>query len=245
MKRWSHWLVENLGISRMEANGILVLIPLLFIAIFLPAIYKSSITSKEFKELNFERMDKLSEGFTEKKESVEEDQTSYPREFNNSKDWKAKRKEWNQVKKETKRYPKYVYKYEVEPFDLNIADTTTLKQVRGIGSVLSSRIIKYRDLLGGYASLSQLSEVYGLSDSVIMGLDTLAVIEMNYLPSMIEINRLNEKELSRHPYLNYREAKAIVSYRYQHGDYESVSSLKKVILLDSIKIQKLEPYLKF
>jgi hypothetical protein len=50
--------------------------------------------------------------------------------------------------------------------NLNNADSITLIEVKGIGSVLAGRIIKYRNLLGGYVSVEQLKEVYGLKDEM-------------------------------------------------------------------------------
>ena len=45
--------------------------------------------------------------------------------------------------------------------DLNTADSTTLMALKGIGPVFSVRIVKYRELLGGYYETAQLQEVYG------------------------------------------------------------------------------------
>ncbi len=52
-------------------------------------------------------------------------------------------------------------------FDINTADTTQLAELRGIGSKLSARIVKYRDALGGFHSTEQYVEVYGL-DSILL-----------------------------------------------------------------------------
>ena len=48
--------------------------------------------------------------------------------------------------------------------ELNTADTTILKKVPGIGSTFARRIIKYRELLGGFFTVEQLREVYGLDE---------------------------------------------------------------------------------
>ncbi|MEL7005225.1 MAG: helix-hairpin-helix domain-containing protein [Bacteroidota bacterium] len=135
--------------------------------------------------------------------------------------------------------------YKVVPFDINKSDTTVLKKVRGIGSVLSNRIVKYRDLLGGFVDHAQLQEVYGLKDSVIMALDTLAIIEEEYKPKTIEINSVDEWQLARHPYLNKRQAKAILNYKNQHGNFNSVKDLSNIKLLDSTTISRLSPYMEY
>lgn len=54
--------------------------------------------------------------------------------------------------------------YESLRIELNSADTTELKKLRGIGSKLSQRIVKYRTKLGGFTSKEQLKAVYGLSE---------------------------------------------------------------------------------
>lgn len=47
--------------------------------------------------------------------------------------------------------------------ELNAADTTELKKLDGIGSAYAKRIVKYRDLIGGFVRKEQLLEVYGLT----------------------------------------------------------------------------------
>ena len=62
---------------------------------------------------------------------------------------------------------------DVEPYvkaaplklDINAADSAQWVQLRGIGPVLSSRIIRFREMKGGFTEVGELGEVYGLSDS--------------------------------------------------------------------------------
>ncbi|MBL3656436.1 helix-hairpin-helix domain-containing protein [Fulvivirga sediminis] len=138
-----------------------------------------------------------------------------------------------------------INKYTFEAFDINIADTSALKALKGIGSAYARRIVKYREALGGYVNKEQLKEVYGLGAELIQGLDTACYIDSTYNPDKININKAFETELIRHPYLNRKQAKAIVNYRYQHGDYNHPDDLFKIKLLDSILIYKLKPYLAF
>ena len=53
------------------------------------------------------------------------------------------------------------------PIDLNTATADQLKQIYGVGEVLSQRIIRYRERLQGFATETQLSEVYVLSPEVV------------------------------------------------------------------------------
>jgi hypothetical protein len=56
---------------------------------------------------------------------------------------------------------------EIPVINLNMCDSSDLERLPGIGRVLSSRIIRYGNLLGGYADIRQLHEVYGLQPAVI------------------------------------------------------------------------------
>jgi competence protein ComEA len=129
-----------------------------------------------------------------------------------------------------------------EKFDLNNADTAQLKKIYGIGEKLSVRILKYRDRLGGFVSWRQLAEVYGLDSLVIKGLIERATIQEDFKPTKININTASEKQLSSHPYLT-SVAKAIVSYRFQHGNFENVDAIQNVNVIDEKSIQRIIPYL--
>ncbi|RAW00696.1 ComEA family DNA-binding protein [Pseudochryseolinea flava] len=130
-------------------------------------------------------------------------------------------------------------------FDLNVADTTQLKLIRGIGTKLSIRILKYRDALGGFVNENQLGEVFGLDTTVVKLLKDNGFIAVDFRPRKLYVNRLNEKELSTHPYISGFVARAIVAYRFQHGDFHNVEDLRKIPTLKSETIQKITPYLEF
>ena len=131
----------------------------------------------------------------------------------------------------------------LEKFDLNNADTSQLKKIYGIGDKLSMRILKYRDVLGGFVDMDQLKEVYGLDSLVIDRLIENSTIQNEFQPKKININTASEKQLSTHPYLN-KVAKAIISYRFQHGDFKAVEDIRNVSSLDEKSVQRIIPYLK-
>jgi competence protein ComEA len=131
----------------------------------------------------------------------------------------------------------------LEPFNLNTADTTQLKALYGIGTVLAKRIITFRDKLGGFMKMEQLREVYKLDTAVIARIEKASYIEENFVPKKISINAAEVKELDEHPYISEKIAKAIVAYRFQHGKFNSVDELKKVHLVDEALFTKIYPYL--
>jgi competence protein ComEA len=127
--------------------------------------------------------------------------------------------------------------------DLNEADTAQLVKVYGIGKKLSERIIKYRNRLGGFVTIKQLKEVYGLDSATVKNISEKFIVAENYLPYQFNINSATEKELGSHPYLSFKLAKAIAAYRFQHGQFTSVDDLTKVQLLDENDFKRIKPYL--
>ncbi|NJO73705.1 MAG: helix-hairpin-helix domain-containing protein [Leptolyngbyaceae cyanobacterium RM1_406_9] len=83
----------------------------------------------------------------------------------------------------------------ITQFDVNEADTIQLIRIYGIGSKLSQRIIKYRNQLGGFISISQLQEVYGLDSTVVKELTQYVFISDNF--------KLSRSPSIQHPKKNY------------------------------------------
>lgn len=127
--------------------------------------------------------------------------------------------------------------------DLNTATAEDLLPIRGIGEKLSERILKYRERLGGFSSKKQLGEIYGLSEEVISEIwryfDLLSPAHV----TKIELNQASKKELSKIPYLNYREVEALLIFRSERGNLSSLNDLQ-AINFSAEKIEQLSWYLK-
>jgi competence ComEA-like helix-hairpin-helix protein len=131
----------------------------------------------------------------------------------------------------------------LQPFDINTADTVQLKALKGIGSTLAKRILKFRDALGGFVSVEQFRDIYGLDS---LALDELQRFgQIRSAPRRIPINTASAEELDKHPFLSRRQADILVRYREQHGAYTSAESLRPVRILDAKTIEKIAPYLEF
>lgn len=128
--------------------------------------------------------------------------------------------------------------------DINRCDTAELEALPAIGPVLSARIIKYRELLGGYVSVSQLKEVYGVADSAFRIISGLIIIDSAAV-RRIDINGAGFRELDRHPYIERYDAQAIIKYREIKGEIESLSELVSNRILTEAKVIKLAPYFSF
>ena len=128
--------------------------------------------------------------------------------------------------------------------NLRTADTTELKLIRGIGSYRAKMIVRYREQLGGYARVEQIMEARGM-DKVIAD----SILPHFYIDSVvvnkIPINHIRPEVLQRHPYLNFKQAKAIYEYRRKHIRIKSAEELKKIKGLSPTDIEKILIYLDF
>ncbi|MEO5602688.1 MAG: helix-hairpin-helix domain-containing protein [Cyclobacteriaceae bacterium] len=134
-------------------------------------------------------------------------------------------------------------KGEKPSFDLNVADTLLLKTVYGIGSKLASRIIKFRNGLGGFIQSEQLKEVYGLDSMVVNRLTKMSFIAAGFTPVKLNINTASEEQLSAHPYIRYKTARVLITYRFQHGDFKEVHDIKKLQVITQEEVEKILPYI--
>lgn len=153
----------------------------------------------------------------------------------------------------TKNYPSKKEYIRQEKFtspgsiSLNEKDTAEWKKVPGIGSAYSARIVKYGELLGGYTSINQLKEVYGVDDELFNNL-LFFVCNDNIDPescSKININELEFKEILAHPYINYEQTKVIMNLRRRIGKIESIDQLAMLEEFTTEDIERIMPYIEF
>ena len=128
--------------------------------------------------------------------------------------------------------------------DINTSDSATIVRLPGIGPVLSARIIKYRHLLGGFATIEQLKEVYGLSEETFEKIKGRVVADSTQI-TRININSATYKELLRFPYLEKYEVSAILKYRELKGRITEIEDLAENKLITREKVYKVRPYLKY
>lgn len=126
--------------------------------------------------------------------------------------------------------------------DINSADTSAWKQLKGIGSGYAKRIVNFRTKLGGFVSIEQVAETYGLPDSVFQQIKPQLKTNASSLRK-ININNCTADELKAHPYIGYSVANAIVQYRKEHGSFNSVADLQKIGAIDEKLYWKIAPYL--
>jgi DNA uptake protein ComE-like DNA-binding protein len=141
-------------------------------------------------------------------------------------DWVNNKKQFNAYEK----YPNKAFakKEKIVFIDINKATQEDLIKIYGIGEAISLRILKLKESLGGFVSMEQMKDVWGLSPEVIENLNTH--FKVSVLPNFkkIDINNASLKELSQFSYFRYPLAKEIVTYRSMNGDIKNIEDLTKI-----------------
>lgn len=155
-----------------------------------------------------------------------------------------------QQSKFTKNYPNNEYS-KPTPIKTNFSDITIeinqagkedFKKLKGIGEVLSERILKYRTKLGGFNNTIQIKEVYGVSDSLYLSIKKNLKVNTSKIKK-IDINQENLENLKSHPYISDKLANQMINYREKVKPFESVEEIKKLYVMNDSIYNKLYPYL--
>lgn len=128
--------------------------------------------------------------------------------------------------------------------DINTATLLDLDQLPGIGEYRASKILNFREYLGGFSSVAQLGATRGIPDSVFQAILPYLRLDTPH-KSWLKVNVLSVSELASHPYLSKRKAEAIVKYRDNHGEYSGRKDLEKVRSLKKEDLERLEPYISY
>ncbi len=138
---------------------------------------------------------------------------------------------------------------QLKSISLNEADSARLETLPGIGKVLSARIVKYRKIKGGFASLEELKKVYGLSaetyEQILPYLTLGAAPEKpaRKLPVPIEINTADTAAWASLPGIGKVLSARIVKYRDAKGGFKALEEVAKVYGLSPETFAEIAPYL--
>ena len=141
---------------------------------------------------------------------------------------------------------KYPYQEKLkngETIELNSSDTSALKKIPGIGTGFANKIVRYRNALGGYISITQLKEVWGLDNDLYDKIEPYITITPKV--KKIRVNTDDFQSLNKHPYISYKQAQIITDIRERKGHIESLQRLSLLDEFTEADIEKLRPYLSF
>ncbi len=132
---------------------------------------------------------------------------------------------------------------EHKKIDINNLSADEMKKYGRFWQYNAERIVKYRNLLGGFYKKEQLSEVYGVKKQYYDKIANDIIIDKSKLKK-ININFAEVSELGRHPYISYDEAKQIINFRNKNGAYKKLSDLVDKKIISDYLYNKISPYLK-
>lgn len=130
----------------------------------------------------------------------------------------------------------------IKPIEINTATYEQWVSLPGIGKSWAGKIMRFKEKLGGFTQISQVAETFGLPDSVYQIIVPFLDLKETK-PSTVPLNTASFDQLNQHPYINAQQAKWIIAYRQQHGNFERVEDLLKIPTLNANWFEKTKPYL--
>lgn len=128
--------------------------------------------------------------------------------------------------------------------ELNSADTTLLMKVKGIGRGYAKGIVRFRQSTGGFISVDQLSEIYGMRPENLERIRPFCKANPDLIEK-IKVNTATVDRLKVHPYLGFYKAKAIYELRRKRGKLHDINELKQLPEFNAEDLVKINPYLSF
>ncbi|MGQ9846209.1 MAG: helix-hairpin-helix domain-containing protein [Bacteroidales bacterium] len=132
----------------------------------------------------------------------------------------------------------------IEMIEINTADTIQLKKLPGIGSSFASRIVKYRNRLGGFYAKEQLKEIYGLNQELFDKISPYIYVDVFEIKK-ININTGDYSTLIQNPYFTKETVKAILQYRKKYGKFNNGNDLLTHQIITEEEWLKLKWYVDF
>ena len=126
--------------------------------------------------------------------------------------------------------------------DVNTATIADWQILPGMTLPLASRIVHFRDKIGGFKRLDQVKKTYGLTDSVFLLISPYLQIE-NIPEQLININTASVSELQKCKFISAEIAKAIVVFRNAYGPFKELDDLKKIIFISVEQLEKIKPFI--
>lgn len=131
---------------------------------------------------------------------------------------------------------------EGQTIDINSVSKETFTRIPGIGETFAERIVEYRNQLGGFANLDQMTDIKGITTNKFSTILPYIIIQKKH--KQIRINKASESELSKHPYLNEDQITEIIDLRKQKK-ITSIEDLPQTVNFTARDVEKLSPYLSF
>ena len=230
-----HFLRRYLGFSKRESRGFLFVFPMLIVLYLIPIVLEKTASTQRKKE--YERYLK----------SAESALRLIPANSTRMVPADSLRQEKRDTSRQDEQAGKTMQRLAVPVLNkvyFHEADSVLLQMVSGVGPVISSRIVKFRESMGGFYQPEQLLDVYGLTPDVAERIYKAFPFEA-VITRKIDINTADAKQLAQHPYISNAEAKVIIAYRKQHGPFLKAGDLLGIKIFNQDWLDRLVPYLEW
>lgn len=126
---------------------------------------------------------------------------------------------------------------DIPKLDINRADSTAFDALPGIGPYFAAKMVSYRQSLGGYSIIGQLTEIYNFGQERFERIKDLVTV--GNAPEY-RLWELDEDSLALHPYINRHSAHGIVLFRNNNPkELWTIEELVKAGVVDSTNGGKL------
>ncbi|MDP1727688.1 MAG: helix-hairpin-helix domain-containing protein [Bacteroidota bacterium] len=238
-KRIEQFIKTYFYFNKNESKGIYLLLGLIVLTLGIKWSFSYLIPSEPI-QLSLETLAAMDSLENEKDDTDPYSNYSTDSVQHNQKKFEYRTKPlFSKYKKDTI-YPEYPKK-KLEALELNGADSISLVKLYKIGPVLASKIVSYRNKLGGFISLNQLTEIWGFDTDLLYDLEGKIFVDPKKI-KIFNLNTVSFEELKQHPYFKINLSQAIINYRKQHGNYHSMNELKKIKLVNDSIIIRISPY---
>ena len=219
---------QKVRLSRFERNGIIVLLSLIVIL----TLFKGPIVSLFVKD----KKPVYNTNYASLVKQIASSQPEYSNSYSPADGNNTGQTEYSGKENMQERIPLTI--------EINSANVEEFEKLYGIGKVLSARIVKFRDGLGGFQTIEQVNDVYGIEDSTFQNIRPHLKIKPAAIKK-ININEADLETISKNPYVAPTLAKQFIGYRTKVKPFESVEEIKKLYYLkDHPELyEKLYPYI--
>lgn len=240
-------LLRNpLGFTKQEQTGILVLLALIAFTLCIPRLWQRFAPASIPMDSTFQAEVSAFQQQLAAADTASSEHRSYTRYDHHDKKprrsiYRPDSPQYRPLYRDTA--PRYPVRKNIVIL-VNTADSAAWEALPGIGPTLAARILRFREKLGGFYSIAQVAETYGLADSTFKKIQASLRLDSGSLKKLY-INQMDEKSLGQHPYVRYKLARLIVQYRSNHGPFSRPEDLYNIPLVNDSIYRKLEKYISF
>jgi len=132
---------------------------------------------------------------------------------------------------------------EKKALSINAATAEELDKLPLVSPWMAENIVSKRNSLGGFCSMTQLHEVYRMTEEIYQVLVDQTQLDLTEIKT-INLNTAKKDEIDRHPYIDFAMTAAILKEREQRP-LTSLDFLVERKLLTPENKEKLAPYIRF